>query len=114
MIQFHQAHFWGMRFAETRTAYGLLLPARTRQEVLRLSERLSLVERQIEQVEAKRDKEGVDRPGTPLKLLPSDRCEYKVEAPVPDVAGSAQTHQQVVAIKRVPGVSIRQIGEVDL
>ena len=43
------------RFAEVRTAYESTFPPRARQEILRLAERLSLVERQIAQVEAERD-----------------------------------------------------------
>ena len=43
-------------FAEVRTAYGLPFPPRARREVLRLVERLSLVQRQIAQVEGERDK----------------------------------------------------------
>ena len=55
-----------MKFAEAMTAYGLPLPPRARQEVLRLSERLSLVERQIAQVEAERD--AVARSGAKLPI----------------------------------------------
>ena len=55
-----------MKFAEAMTAYGLPLPPRARQEVLRLSERLSLVERQIVQVEAERD--AVARSGAKLPI----------------------------------------------
>ena len=43
------------RFAEVRTAYESTFPPRARQEILRLAERFSLVERQIAQVEAERD-----------------------------------------------------------
>jgi transposase len=43
-------------FAKVRTAYGSPFPTRARQEVLRLAERLALVERQIAQVEAERDR----------------------------------------------------------
>ena len=44
------------KFAEVRTAYGSPFPPLARQEILRLAERLALVERQIAQVEAARDK----------------------------------------------------------
>ena len=43
------------KFAEVRTAYGTPFPLLARQEILRLAERLALVERQIVQVEAERD-----------------------------------------------------------
>ena len=43
------------QFAEVKTAYGSPFPPRARQEVLRLVERLSLVQRQIAEVEAERD-----------------------------------------------------------
>ena len=43
------------RFAEVRTAYGSPFPPRARQEILRLVERLSLVQRQVAKVEAERD-----------------------------------------------------------
>ena len=43
------------KFAEVSTAYGSTFPPRARQEILRLVRRLSLVERQIAQVEAERD-----------------------------------------------------------
>ena len=43
------------KFAEVRTAYGPPFPLLARQEILRLAERLALVERQIAQVEAERD-----------------------------------------------------------
>ena len=42
-------------FADTVTAYGSPFPPRARQEILRLVERLSLVQRQIAEVEAERD-----------------------------------------------------------
>ena len=42
-------------FADTVTAYGPPFPPRARQEILRLVERLSLVQRQIAEVEAERD-----------------------------------------------------------
>ena len=43
------------QFAEVVAAYGSPLPPRARQEIERLKERLSLVERQIAEVEAERD-----------------------------------------------------------
>ena len=42
-------------FADVETAYGSLFPPRARQEIERIKERLSLVERQIAEVEAERD-----------------------------------------------------------
>ena len=43
------------RFSEVNTGYGEPFPPRARREVLRLAERLSLVERQIAEVQAERD-----------------------------------------------------------
>ena len=43
------------KLAEVMTAYGSPLPPRARQEIERLKERLSLVERQVAEVEAERD-----------------------------------------------------------
>ncbi len=43
------------KFADVKTAYGEPLPPAARQEILRISERLALVEEQIAQVEAERD-----------------------------------------------------------
>ena len=43
------------KFADVETAYGSPFPPRARQEIERLKERLSLVERQIAEVEAERD-----------------------------------------------------------
>ena len=57
------------QFAEVRTAYGSPLLPRARHEVMRLTERLSLVEQQIAQVEAERD--GVARSGAKLSIVDS-------------------------------------------
>ena len=54
------------KFAEVMTAYGSPFPPRARQEIVRLTERLSLVERQIAQVEAERDR--VARSGAKLSI----------------------------------------------
>ena len=43
------------KFAEVRTAYGAPFPTRAWREILRFVERLTLVERQIGQLEAERD-----------------------------------------------------------
>ena len=43
------------KFADVKTAYGSPLPLRARQEILRIAERLALVEEQIARVEAERD-----------------------------------------------------------
>ena len=43
------------KFADVKTAYGEPLPPRARQEILRIAERLALVEEQIARVEAERD-----------------------------------------------------------
>ena len=50
------------------TAYGLPFPPRARREVLRLAERLALVERQIAHLEAERD--AVVRRGEALPVSP--------------------------------------------
>ena len=47
--------YFESKFAKATTAYGEPFPPRARQEILRLVERLSLVERQIAEVEAERD-----------------------------------------------------------
>ena len=55
------------KFADVETAYGSPFPPRARQEIERLKERLSLVERQIAEVEAERDavvRAGADVPIT--------------------------------------------------
>ena len=54
------------QFADVATAYGTPLAPRARQEIVRLKERLSLVERQIAEVEAERD--GVARSGAKLSI----------------------------------------------
>ena len=43
------------KFAEARTAYGSPFPPQARQEILRIAERLALVEEQITQIEDERD-----------------------------------------------------------
>ena len=43
------------KFTDVKTAYGEPFPPRARQEILRIAERLALVEEQIAQVEAERD-----------------------------------------------------------
>ena len=53
-------------FADVETAYGSPFPTRARQEIVRLKERLSLVERQIAEVEAERDR--VARSGAKLSI----------------------------------------------
>ena len=53
-------------FADVATAYGSPFPPRARQEIERLKERLSLVRRQIAEVEAERDK--VARSGAKLSV----------------------------------------------
>ena len=54
------------QFADVETAYGAPFPLRARQEIERLKERLSLVERQIAEVEAERDE--VARSGAKLSV----------------------------------------------
>ncbi len=51
-----RARAFQAQFANVKTGYGLPLPPRARQEILRLAERLALAERQIAEVEAERDR----------------------------------------------------------
>ena len=62
-------------FADVVTAYGEPFPPRARQEILRLVERLSLVQRQIAEVEAERD--AVVRQGEviPVPVVPEGSDE---------------------------------------
>ena len=62
-------------FADVVTAYGSPFPPRARQEILRLVERLSLVQRQIAEVEAERD--AVVRQGEviPVPVVPEGSDE---------------------------------------
>ena len=59
------------RFSEVKTGYGEPFPPRARREILPLAERLSLVERQIAEVQAERD--AVVREGSALAA--SDAAE---------------------------------------
>ena len=59
------------RFCKVKTGYGEPFPPRARREILRLAERLSLVERQIAEVQAERD--AVVREGAALTA--SDAAE---------------------------------------
>ena len=78
------------QFAEVRTAYGSPLLPRARHEVMRLTERLSLVERQIAQVEAERD--GVARSGAKLSIVDS-----------PEGSG-AQAAAKIAMLARLKGI----------
>ena len=79
-----------MKFAEARTAYGSPFPPRARREVLRLSERLSLVERQIAQVEAERD--AVARSGAKRSI-----------AELPE-GSDAQAAAKIASLTRLKGI----------
>ena len=85
-----RANGFEMKFAEARTAYGSPFPPRARQEVLRLSERLSLVERQIAQVEAERD--AVARSGAKLSI-----------AGLPE-GSAAQAAAKIASLTRLKGI----------
>ena len=74
------------KFADVETAYGSPLPPRARQEIERLKERLSMVERQIEEVEAERDE--VARAGAELSI--SDAPEGSDEQAAVKIATLAQ------------------------
>ena len=63
------------KFAEVRTAYGTPFPPRARQEILRLAERLTLVKRQIEQVEAERDAVARQGKADPAPTAPEESEE---------------------------------------
>ena len=78
------------RFAEVRTAYGSTFPPRARQEILRLAERLSLVERQIAQVEAERD--AIVRQGEALAV------------PVAPGGSDAQAAARMATLTRLKGI----------
>ena len=77
-------------FAEVMTAYGSAFPPRARQEIVRLTERLSLVERQIAQVEAERDR--VARSGAKLSI-----------ADVPE-GSDAQAAAKIGTLARLKGI----------
>ena len=78
------------RFAEVRTAYGSTFPPRARQEILRLAERFSLVERQIAQVEAERD--AIVRQGEALAV------------PVAPEGSDAQAAARMATLTRLKGI----------
>ena len=78
------------QFAEVVAAYGSPLPPRARQEIERLKERLSLVERQIAEVEAERD--GVARSGA--NVLIADAPE----------GSDAQAAAKIAALTRLKGI----------
>ncbi len=62
-------------FADTVTAYGSPFPPRARQEILRLVERLSLVQRQIAEVEAERDAVARQGEAIPAPVAPEGSQE---------------------------------------
>ena len=74
------------KFADVETAYGSPFPPRARQEIERLKERLSMVERQIEEVEVERDE--VARAGAELSM--SDAPEGSDEQAAVKIATLAQ------------------------
>ena len=78
------------RFAEVRTAYESTFPPRARQEILRLAERLSLVERQIAQIEAERD--AIVRQGEALAV------------PVAPEGSDAQAAARMATLTRLKGI----------
>ena len=78
------------KFAEVKTAYGASFPPRARQEILRLMDRLTLVQQQIAQVEAERD--AVVRQG---KVLP---------APNALDGGEANAAVKIASLTRLKGI----------
>ena len=79
-----------VKFAEVVTAYDSLLPPRARREIERLKKRLSLVQRQIAEVEAERD--GVARAGAKLSI-----------ADAPE-GSDAQTAAKITTLTRLKGI----------
>ncbi|MDE0101686.1 MAG: IS110 family transposase [Bryobacterales bacterium] len=73
-------------FADVMTAYGSPFPPRARQEIERLKERLSLVQRQIAEVEAERDE--VARSGA--KLSVTDALDGSIEQAAAKIATLTQ------------------------
>ena len=78
------------KFAEVVTAYGSPLPPRARQEIERLKERLSLVERQVAEVEGERDE--VARAGAELSI-----------ADAPE-GSDAQAAAKIATLTRLTGI----------
>ena len=78
------------KFAEVRTAYGEPFPPRARQEILRIAERLALVERQIEEVEAERD-----------AVVQSGETTTMADAPEGSEEGAAA---KIAALTRIKGI----------
>lgn len=78
------------RLAEARTAYRTPVPPRARQEILRLAERLALVERQIAEVEAERD--AVVRRGAALSAAAASGTD------------TAQAALRIAALTRLKGI----------
>ena len=79
-----------VKFAEVVTAYDSPLPPRARREIERLKKRLSLVQRQIAEVEAERD--WVARAGAKLSI-----------ADAPE-GSDAQTAAKITTLTRLKGI----------
>ena len=77
-------------FANVVTAYGSPLPRRARQEIERLKERLSLVERQIAEVETERDK--VARSGAKVSMADAPK------------GSDAQAAAKIATLTRLKGI----------
>ena len=86
----HPKGGFAARLAEARTGYGAPLPPRARQEILRLAERLALVERQIAEVEAERD--AVVRRGGALSSAAASGTD------------TAQAALRIAALTRLKGI----------
>ena len=84
------------RFADVETAYGLPFPPRARREVLRLAERLALVERQIAHLEAERD--AVVRRGEALPVSPVSPVAVASEG------GDAAAAARIAVLTRLKGI----------
>ena len=77
------------KFAEVRTAYGAPFPTRARREILRLMERLTLVERQIGQLEAERDAVVRQGEAIPAPVQPEGRRDWRLpRSPTPWASGA--------------------------
>ena len=79
-----------VKFAAVRTAYGEPFPSRARQEIERIAERLAVVLRQVEAVEAERD-----------AVVSSGRSLRTADAPADSAAGAAAKITTLVGLKGI-------------
>ncbi len=79
-----------VKFAAVRTAYGEPFPSRARQEIERIAERLAVVLRQVEAVEAERD-----------AVVSSGRSHRTADAPAGSAAGAAAKITTLAGLKGI-------------